>query len=181
MCATQDLDVLSTDEARPQNRAWLLAVGPAAFVVLIDQLTKIWAQNRLTAGSCSASADNCIDLILGLRFHLVYNQGAAFSTGEGLGPLFGVIALAMSLVLFNMARRRTDRWGPLILSLIAGGAIGNLLDRVFRADEGLLSGAVVDFIDLQWWPVFNVADSAVVVGVVALLIYSMVKPEAAGD
>lgn len=180
MCATQDVDVLISDEAPRRRRPWLAAVVPASVVVLLDALTKIWAQNRLTAGPCLPDGDGCIDLILGLRLHLVYNRGAAFSTGSELGPLFGVIAMVMSVVLFNLARKRADRWGPLILGLIAGGAIGNLIDRIVRAEDGLLSGAVVDFIDLQWWPVFNVADSAVVVGVIAFVIYSFVEPDAAG-
>ena len=53
-------------------------------------------------------------------------------------------------------------WGLVALGLIVGGALGNLVDRAFRGDAGFLQGAVVDFIDVQWWPVFNVADMAVV-------------------
>lgn len=181
MCSTQDLDVLIPEGSPPWRRPLLAAIVPASLVVLVDQLTKIWVQNRLVAGPCRPGGDGCIDLILGLRLHLVYNRGAAFSTGTGLGPLFALVALGMSLLLFNLARKRTDRWGPLLLGLIAGGAIGNLIDRVARAENGLLSGAVIDFIDLQWWPVFNVADSAVVVGVIALVIYSFFEPDLSSD
>ena len=149
-------------------------------VVIVDQLTKQWADNRLVAGPCTPEGDECIDLLFSLRLHLVYNEGAAFSTGTELGPLFGVIAMVMSVVLVVVARRRVDRLGQVLLGLIAGGAIGNLIDRVVRADDGLLSGAVIDFIDLQWWPVFNIADSAVVVGVIALIVYSLIDPDAAG-
>ena len=153
---------------------------PTVLVVVVDQLTKIWAENRLTVGPCRPGGDECIDLVLGIRFHLVHNQGAAFSTGPQLGPLFGVVAFLMTLVLFNLARKRTDFLGQVLLGLIAGGAIGNLIDRVARADDGFLSGAVIDFIDLQWWPVFNVADSAVVVGVVALIVHSFLETDAEG-
>ena len=58
------------------------------------------------------------------------------------------------------------------LGLVAGGALGNLGDRAFRSGDGFMGGAVVDFVDLQWWPVFNVADMALVCGVVLLLLWT---------
>jgi signal peptidase II len=160
---------------------WYRFGPPLVAVILVDQLTKRWAEARLTAGSCTAEGVECIDLVWTLRLHLVYNEGAAFSTGTGLGPVFALIALVMSGVLFVLARRRTDALGQVLLAVIAGGAIGNLIDRMMRAEDGLASGAVIDFIDLQWWPVFNVADSAVVVGVLALIAYSLIQPEPPGD
>ena len=57
-----------------------------------------------------------------------------------------------------------SKFTPLAVGLIVGGAIGNLIDRAFRSDAGFLKGGVVDFVDLQWWPVFNIADAAIVVG-----------------
>ena len=60
---------------------------------------------------------------------------------------------------------------------LAGGAVGNLADRLFRADDGFLSGAVIDFIDLQWWPIFNIADIAIVGGVLSLIGLSLVRPQ----
>jgi signal peptidase II len=62
--------------------------------------------------------------------------------------------------------------------LVAGGALGNLLDRFLRDGEGLLGGRVVDFIDLQWWPIFNVADIAICTGAGLLAILSFREPEA---
>ena len=59
---------------------------------------------------------------------------------------------------------------PVLLGMVLGGAVGNLADRVARAGDGFLGGAVVDFIDLQWWPVFNAADSAIVVAGVILVL-----------
>ena len=155
-----------------------LAFAVAAIVVVLDQITKNWAERSLAAVPCSSSPDACIELFWTLRLHLHYNTGAAFSTGTGLGPLLAVIAAAMSVLLFNMARTRADRLGAFLLGLIAGGAIGNLSDRVIRADDGPLSGAVIDFVDFQWWPIFNVADSAVVVGVITFIVYSLIAPEA---
>lgn len=181
MCATQDLDVLTPpDPGATRGRFWLRFGLPLLLVIVIDQLTKLWADRRLVAGPCTPEGDECIDLLFSLRLHLVYNEGAAFSTGTELGPVFGLAAIVMSAVLFVLARRRTDRLGQVLFGLIAGGAIGNLIDRVFRADDGLLSGAVIDFVDVQWWPVFNVADSAVVVGVVAFIAYSLFAPDRAG-
>ncbi|MGI9616609.1 MAG: signal peptidase II [Acidimicrobiales bacterium] len=154
-----------------------LAATVAVIVAVIDQITKRWAVERLTAGPCAPDTDACIDLFWTLRLHLHFNPGAAFSTGAGLGPLFGVLAFAMVMVLFNLARSRDDLLGPILLGSIAGGAIGNLTDRVLRAEDGLLSGTVVDFIDLQWWPIFNIADAAVVVGVIGYIAYSLLRPE----
>lgn len=155
----------------------------AVVVIVLDQLTKRWAIETLGAGSCGADPDNCIDLFWTLRFNLVENPGAAFSTGAGLGPVFAVIAAAMTVVLFNAARTRTDRLGPSLLGLIGGGAIGNLIDRLVRAEDGLATGKVIDFIDFQWWPIFNVADMGVVVGVISFIVYSMFEqpPVAVGS
>ena len=184
MRGTQDLDVLSGSSSASKRRAGRIPRGPAvalataAVVVLVDQLTKRWAVDRLTAGSCEATPDACIDLFWTARFHLHFNPGAAFSTGESYGRVFGVLAIVMTVVLLSMARGRTDRLGPVLLGAIAGGAVGNLIDRVLRAEDGVLTGTVVDFIDLQWWPIFNVADAAVVVGVIVFATYSVLVPEA---
>ncbi len=148
-----------------------MAVPIAVVVAFVDQLTKRWALDTLEPGSC-ANPDACIDLFAGARFHLVFNTGAAFTSGSGYGPVLAVLAMVMAAVLLFLASRRTDRFGIVLFGLIVGGAIGNLIDRVFRADDGLFSGAVVDFIDLGWWPVFNIADSAIVVGVAAFVVLS---------
>lgn len=175
MRAAQDVDVLS----EPGNRAALghplrTAVAVALAVAVLDQVSKLWIDRLLDPGPCTPGGDECIEVFWTLRLHLHYNPGAAFSTGPSLGPLFGVIALVMTVVLLNLARNRSDRLGPILLGVIAGGAVGNLVDRVARAEDGPLSGAVVDFIDFQWWPIFNVADAAVVVGVIAFIVYSLV-------
>ncbi len=153
----------------------------AAAVVAVDQLTKWWALEALAPGSC-AQPGACIDLILGARFNLVFNNGAAFARGTGFGPLLGVVAFFMAGVLLYLATRRPDRFGQILFGAVAGGAVGNLIDRIFRADDGPLSGAVVDFIDLGWWPVFNIADSAIVVGVIGIIAHAFIvgEPEAPG-
>jgi len=167
----QDPDVLTAKPRSPLSQLrWSLPTALA--VIAVDQLTKRWALSTLTAGSCD-QPDACIDLVGGLRFHLVYNTGAAFTRGEGYGPLIGVVAFVMAGFLLYLSTRRNDRLGIVLFGAIAGGALGNLLDRIFRAADGPLSGAVIDFIDAQWWPVFNIADSAIVVGVIGLVIHTL--------
>jgi len=144
----------------------------AAAVVLLDQLTKEWALNAL--------ADGPIDVVWTLRFNLAFNKGMAFSQGTGLGPIIGVVALIVIVGLLVSIGRSTSRLYPLAVGLIVGGAIGNLLDRLFRA-PGWFRGAVVDFIDLQWWPIFNVADIGVTVGGALLLLTSVLDGRADGE
>jgi signal peptidase II len=144
----------------------------AAAVVLLDQLTKEWALNAL--------ADGPIDVVWTLRFNLAFNKGMAFSQGTGLGPIIGVVALVVIVGLLVSIGRSTSRLYPLAVGLIVGGAIGNLLDRLFRA-PGWFRGAVVDFIDLQWWPIFNVADIGVTVGGALLLLTSVLDGRAEGE
>ena len=131
----------------------------AAAVVLVDQLTKSWA--------LSALADGPIDLFWTLRLRLAFNTGAAFSLGTGFPWLFVVLGAIVLGVLGVLAfRARLSRGAALALGLVAGGAVGNLVDRVVRGHDG----AVVDFIDFQWWPVFNLADAAICVGVLLVLL-----------
>jgi len=145
----------------------VLALIVAAIVFVADQLTKAWAVNAL--------ADDPIVLIEGfLRFRLTHNTGAAFSTFARSGPLLGLIVIGV-VVFILFALRDTAHAGEAIgLGLLLGGALGNLSDRLFRG-EGIIDGAVVDFIDLWFIPTFNVADSAVTIGVVVLLISSLFR------
>ena len=136
-------------------------VVTAATVVVADQLTKWWALRALDG--------NTIDLFWTLRLRLVFNTGAAFSLVQGLGPVLALGAVAIVVVLLWIGRVAPNRATAIAFGLIAGGALGNLADRLFRSGEGFLGGAVVDFIDVQWWPVWNVADMAIVVGAAALV------------
>jgi len=157
-----------------------LALAVALVTIGLDRATKMWAERRLEAGPCRPGGRECIDLVGSLRLHLIYNPGAAFSKGLGIGPLFGVVAAVMAVVLLRLAATSTDRVRVVLFGLIAGGAVGNLIDRVVRAESGFLSGSVIDFIDAQWWPVFNVADAAVVCGVIAFVLRSMRAEATAG-
>ncbi len=151
--------------AGPAYRHALRAVVAAASVVGVDQLTKWWALQALDGG-------RVVDLVWTLRLRLVFNTGAAFSSFQGLGPLLGIAAVAIAAVLLVNRRLASDRWSAVAAGCIAGGALGNLSDRLFRSSDGFLQGAVIDFIDVQWWPVWNVADMGVVLGGAALVWHS---------
>ncbi|MDP9101323.1 MAG: signal peptidase II [Actinomycetota bacterium] len=97
------------------------------------------------------------------------NSGAAFSIAQGATIVFTAVAVAVIVVIARTATRlRSGAWA-VSLGLLLGGATGNLLDRVFRA-PGPLRGAVVDFIDFRVWPVFNLADSGIVIGGILAVI-----------
>ena len=139
----------------------------AAGVVLLDQLTKHWAINAL--------ADGDIHVLGSLRFNLAFNTGMAFSQGTGVGPVIGIVALLVVVgLLISIGRASSPLYTPAV-GLIIGGAVGNVADRVFRA-PGWFRGGVVDFIDVQWWPIFNVADIAIVVGGGILLLLTLRSP-----
>ncbi len=130
-------------------------------VVLLDQVTKSWAVSALADG-------RVIHVVGSLQFSLGFNSGFAFSQGQGMGPLVGFFAIIAVLFLIRAVRKATTQLSALALCAIVAGAIGNIADRIFRGD-GWLHGRVVDFIDVQWWPVFNVADSSITVGACALI------------
>ncbi|MEY4405122.1 MAG: signal peptidase, partial [Actinomycetota bacterium] len=122
----------------------------------------------------SLSDGRTIDLVWTLRFNLVFNSGMAFSKGQGLGRLIGLLAIGVAVWLWFGLQKATSRLSVIGTSMLIGGALGNVVDRMFRGEKWL-AGAVVDFIDLQWFPVFNVADSAVTVGAAVLIIASVAK------
>lgn len=129
-------------------------------MVTLDQVTKQLALRRL-------STSGPYDLIEGVvTFRLTYNSGGAFGLFQEFPWVFLVATLAIVIGILIGVRRITEPQGSPALGLVLGGGLGNAIDRVFR-DTG---GAVVDFIDLHVWPVFNVADMAIVSGAVAILV-----------
>jgi signal peptidase II len=151
-----------TGHKRLRQQSIAIAVG----VGVVDQLTKHWALNAYNDGSVT-------NLLGSLRFKLTYNQGMAFSQGEGIGPVIGILALVVIVFLILSLKRADTALTRVATGLIIGGASGNVIDRAFRG-SGWLRGAVIDFIDLQWWPVFNVADMAIVCGAI-LMVLSLTK------
>ena len=135
----------------------LLVMGAAAVVAGIDQVTKSLAVHYLSSGP--------VHLIGSLELSLGYNPGFSFGLGRGLAPELVLLALVMVAVLVVMGRSAPTTGTAIAVGLVLGGAIGNLLDRVFRSHHG----AVVDFIYTRFWPTFNVADSCITVGGLLLL------------
>ena len=136
-----------------------------AAIVVVDQLTKHWALSRL-------SDNRTIDLVGSLRFNLVFNKGMAFSQATGAGPVIGALGFVVVIVMVLWLRRQAQGLAAIAAGLIVGGALGNLIDPAFRG-EAWLRGAVVDFVGLQWFPVFNVADSAISIGAVLMVVASL--------
>ncbi|MET0468263.1 MAG: signal peptidase II [Aeromicrobium sp.] len=139
-----------------------LFAGVALAVVLIDQLTKWWAVARLDG----SDAIPVLGDLLSLRF--VLNPGAALGTGAGYTIVLSLIAIAVTVTLVFIAPRLRDPWWAVGLGLFLGGAVGNLIDRLFR-EPSFLRGHVVDFIDYAGFFVGNVADIALTVAAVVII------------
>jgi len=146
---------------------WLWLSG---IVIMLDQVTKIIADKML-------NLHEYVAVIPGFfNFTLAYNEGAAFSFLSDAGGwqrwFFTALALIVSVILIVWLKRlsSSERWSAIALSLIIGGAIGNLIDR-------MIYGHVIDFIDWYYkdyhWPAFNIADSSIMVGAVLLILISM--------
>ena len=154
-----------------RRRALTTALGVAGLVILLDQLTKWWAVTHLQ--------DRVIHLFWTLQLNLTFNSGMAFGRGRGLGPLIAVVGVGLVIGLLLGASRAPSTLAVIAGGLVLGGAISNLLDRFFRVGSGFLGGRVVDFIDPQWFPVFNLADAAIDIGAVLLVIAMLRTPSAA--
>ena len=146
----------------------------ALVAIALDQITKAIANAQLTL-------HDPVDVFWTLEWELSHNTGSAFSlgAGSGLGPIIGIIAIVISAVVLFMSRSVHLRTIGVLLGLVAGGAIGNVIDRIFRTGncgsrcDGFMRGAVIDFIDFNWWPVFNVADMCIVVGAIGLGLFGL--------
>lgn len=149
----------------PQRSSIGLSLLIAAVVVVVDQLTKHWAVNAL-------SDRESRHVIWKLHWNLAFNSGMAFSRAQGIGPYIGALALVVVVAMVLSLRRSKGLGSSVAVGLVVGGAIGNIVDRLFRGD-GWLHGSVVDFIDLEFWPIFNVADMGVSIGGVLILIAAL--------
>jgi signal peptidase II len=136
----------------------VVAATVVVTVVAVDQLTKWWAVTRLASGP--------IHVIGTLDLQLSFNTGSAFSLFQDHTDLVVAVVCILIAALAVLVWRSTSLRRAAILGLVLGGALGNLSDRLFRTDHG----AVVDFVDLHFWPTFNVADACITVGCVLLLL-----------
>jgi signal peptidase II len=150
---------LSSPQVSRAIAGWRRALAVCGAVVLVDQVAKAIVVSSLAVGQRRS-------LVLGFDLTNTANRGLAFGIGHGQGFLLAVavVALALVLVWFATDPGRPDLW--LAVGLLAGGALGNLADRV-RAD------AVTDFIDPPLWPAFNLADVAITLGALGLVVISL--------
>lgn len=164
------------DRAGPnkqRNRSgWVF--GVAGSIVLLDQLTKAWALSSLDAA-------DPVELLGGwLSLSLVFNSGAAFGLAQGQTIIITLLASVVTVVIARMARHLFSLPWAIALGAMLGGAIGNLIDRVLR-DPAPLRGNVIDFLDVGFWPVFNLADVAVVCGAIGVGLLTILGVEYAPE
>jgi signal peptidase II len=137
-------------------RTWRTLFSVAWFVWILDLATKIWAVSTLSERSNIK--------VLGTFFQLtlVRNPGAAFSFATGATIFLTIFSIIVLLTILYFSPRITSKGWAVVLGLVLGGVIGNLIDRIFR-EPGLLQGHVIDWLQLPYWPIFNIADSAIVI------------------
>jgi len=152
-------------------RDWRLWLIPSALVIVLDQFTKNWVVDAFSFAE-TRPVTSFFNLVL------AHNSGAAFSFLAGAGGwqrvFFIVVAsVASAVILYLLRKHGQQTLFSLALSLVLGGALGNLIDRIRW-------GYVVDFLDFYYgnyhWPAFNVADMAITGGVILLVLDSMRKP-----
>lgn len=152
------------------SRTGALCIAAALVVIVAaDQLTKAWVVSSLATGPKEVFGST-------VEFELARNSGSAFSRFQGYTPILAVLATIVAILIARAARHTTDRWMLVGLTLVLGGALGNLCDRFFRS-PGFLRGHVVDFVKVGPWPLFNVADSCITVGAIILIARTLFAHE----
>jgi signal peptidase II len=163
LITSPDTDKTTSARTTRRRRLYLTLVVVAVPVYVADQLTKAWATANL-------QPDQARDLVGSvLRLNLIRNSGAAFSIGTGSTWILTVIACSVVLFVIFTARRLGSLGWALALGLLLGGSLGNLTDRMLRV-PGPGRGHVVDFLQLPHFPIFNIADSAIVSAAVLIAL-----------
>ncbi|WP_394941054.1 signal peptidase II [Psychromicrobium sp. YIM B11713] len=144
---------------------WL--VGLALLAYGLDQLTKYWVSSTMTLGQVTEVLPPV------LRWYYITNSGAAFSIGENFTWVFSIVMAVVSIGIIVLARKVGSTWWAIAMGLVLGGALGNLTDRLFRPPSFGM-GHVVDFISVPNFAIFNLADSAVVGGVILICVLTLV-------
>lgn len=147
-------------------RPWRTLYLIAWVVWLIDLGTKVWAEKVLS----SRANIEVIGSFLQLTF--IRNSGAAFSIGTGKTIIFTIFALGVLIFITRYASQITSKGWAVVCGLLLGGILGNLTDRIFR-EPSFLQGHVIDWIQVPNWPVFNVADSVIVIAAVIAMILTI--------
>ncbi|WP_200936514.1 signal peptidase II [Rhodococcus sp. Leaf278] len=167
-----DSDSAVARPVKPLKTRLLIAI--AAVILVFDLVTKILVVHFVKPGNPIEIVGDVVTL------RLVRNPGAAFSMATGMTWLLTVVAVAVVIGVIKIGRTLRSPWWALGLGLVLGGALGNLIDRFFRA-PGPFQGHVVDFVSVGWWPVFNVADSSIVCGAILLVALSLFGFEPNGE
>jgi len=144
---------------------WAEFATVAVFLLVIDQITKLWAVATLVPGQPQEFIGSV------LQFNIIRNPGAAFSTGTGYTWVFTTLSIAATIGVLWFARRVRHRGWAIALGILVAGISGNLVDRLLR-EPGFYVGHVVDFLQLPNWPIFNVADMCINVAAVLIVIFS---------
>jgi signal peptidase II len=157
-----------------QRRRWLVPLVIGVVVVLYDQLTKRWILDTLGPEPMQRSI-----LLIDNWLAIVYsrNTGIAFGFLQHMSPILTIVSLFISvgaIYVYIVYLPNYSWWVQVSIGLIIGGALGNIIDRI-------LLGYVVDFIQVGWWPVFNLADSSITVGATILAVYLMFSPDETRD
>ena len=143
--------------AGARSRAWRLAGALCGLIVVLDQAAKALIEDRLVPGET-------VDVVGPIGLTLSHNRGVAFGlAGGSVAPLVAFALVALAFVGVLLARNPAKPWMWVAVGLVAGGALGNLADR-------LRQGAVIDYIEVGSWPPFNLADVAITLGVLLLAL-----------
>ena len=137
-------------------RTWRTLFSVAWFVWILDLATKMWAVSTLSHRSDIKVFGSFFQLTL------VRNSGAAFSLAEGATIFLSLFGILFLCAILYFSPRITSKGWAVVLGLVMGGILGNLVDRIFR-EPGVLRGHVIDWMQLPNWPIFNLADSAIVI------------------
>jgi len=143
-----------------------LFAGVGLLILFLDQLTKALALAHLTPGE----PVNVVGSLL--KFNLIRNSGAAFSLGAGYTPYISAIQIIVAVGVVYFSRRLGSAGWAVAFGLLFGGALGNILDRIFR-EPSPFHGHVVDFLQTPHWAIFNVADMAVTSAAILLVIQTL--------
>ena len=152
--------------SRAATRAWWSAGALCLLVLIADQVVKHVVENDIVLGEE-------VDVVGPLKLTLSHNDGVAFGLAGGGGVvLVAITMIALAVVVYLFSRQPARPWMWVATGLLAGGAFGNLIDRI-------RIGSVTDFIELPHWPPFNLADCAITVGVLLLVLIYLREAEPA--
>jgi signal peptidase II len=157
-------DAVPVDARSGSATRWVWAT--ALVVLVVDVVSKVLVVAKLSHRGPVHLIGHLVQLTV------TRNGGAAFSVGTGATILFTAVAVVVVVIIARTAQRLRSRGWAVSFGLLLGGALGNLSDRLFRS-PGVFRGHVVDWIELPHWPIFNLADSAIVVGGVLAVLLSL--------